>query len=252
RRVRGRPAARWPRRPACPGGRAAVVRRWIRHHAADRRRRCRSRCRGGRLHPAPLPCHRRRRHRTVRSRRSQRQRRRSCHHLKTRERTVHRIDSATRSGPQDRTGAPGPDGRPAGEREVAMARPSKLRVAVSDPAQWLSERERAQMLAPKLRALADETRLTLILLIAQRPRTVKELQEATGLSQTLVSHHLAPLREQNLVEAIPKGRSNQYVMCCQTLAEPLRMFASLAAMDPETVAACLQTEADQPPAAQGA
>ncbi len=127
-----------------------------------------------------------------------------------------------------------------------MARPSKLRVAVSDPAQWLSERERAQMLAPKLRALADETRLTLILLIAQRPRTVKELQEATGLSQTLVSHHLAPLREQNLVEAIPKGRSNQYVMCCQTLAEPLRMFASLAAMDPETVAACLQTEADRP------
>lgn len=65
-----------------------------------------------------------------------------------------------------------------------MARPSKLRVAVSDPAQWLSESERAQMLAPKLRALADETRLTLILLIAQRPRTVKELQEATGLSQT--------------------------------------------------------------------
>ncbi|MET9443487.1 metalloregulator ArsR/SmtB family transcription factor [Streptomyces sp. NPDC006610] len=133
-----------------------------------------------------------------------------------------------------------------------MARPSKLRVAVSDPAQWLSERDRAQMLAPKLRALADETRLTLILLIAQRPRTVKELQEATGLSQTLVSHHLAPLREQNLVEAIPKGRSNQYVMCCQTLAEPLRMFASLAAMDPETVAACLQTEADQPTTAQGA
>jgi len=69
-----------------------------------------------------------------------------------------------------------------------MVRPSKLRVAVSDPGQWLSERERAQVLAPKLRALADETRLTLILLIAQRPRTVKELQEATGLSQTLVSH----------------------------------------------------------------
>jgi hypothetical protein len=29
-----------------------------------------------------------------------------------------------------------------------MARPSKLKVAVSDPAQWLSERERAHMLAP--------------------------------------------------------------------------------------------------------
>ncbi|MFW6718573.1 ArsR/SmtB family transcription factor [Streptomyces sp. MAR4 CNY-716] len=133
-----------------------------------------------------------------------------------------------------------------------MARPAKLRVAVSDPAQWLGERERAQMLAPKLRALADETRLMLILLIAQQPRTVKELQEATGLSQTLVSHHLAPLREQGLVEAIPKGRSNQYVMCCQTLAEPLRMFASLAAMDPETVAACLQPGADRAGTVQNA
>lgn len=131
----------------------------------------------------------------------------------------------------------------AGDKEVLMARPTKLRVAVSDPGQWLSERERAQVLAPKLRALADETRLTLILLIAQRPRTVKELQEATGLSQTLVSHHLAPLREQELVEAIPQGRSNQYVMCCSALAEPLRMFASLAALDPETVAACLQPDA---------
>jgi DNA-binding transcriptional ArsR family regulator len=130
-----------------------------------------------------------------------------------------------------------------------MVRPSKLRVAVSDPGQWLSERERAQVLAPKLRALADETRLTLILLIAQQPRTVKELQEATGLSQTLVSHHLAPLREQQLVEAIPQGRSNQYVMCCAALAEPLRMFASLAAMDPETVAACLHPEAPQEPLA---
>ncbi len=164
---------------------------------------------------------------------------------------MHRIEAAARPGPHAGPGSE-PDSRLTGEREVAMARPSKLRVAVSDPAQWLSEHERAQMLAPKLRALADETRLTLILLIAQRPRTVKELQEATGLSQTLVSHHLAPLREQNLVEAIPKGRSNQYVMCCQTLAEPLRMFASLAATDPETVAACLQTGAEEPVTAQGA
>ncbi|PSM39898.1 ArsR family transcriptional regulator [Streptomyces dioscori] len=153
------------------------------------------------------------------------------------ERAVRPASNSTRAA-----GAGPSDGR-GGDKEVVMARPSKLRVAVSDPGQWLSERERAQLLAPKLRALADETRLTLILLIAQRPRTVKELQEATGLSQTLVSHHLAPLREQELVEAIPQGRSNQYVMCCSALAEPLRMFASLAALDPETVAACLEPSA---------
>ncbi|MEV6974453.1 metalloregulator ArsR/SmtB family transcription factor [Kitasatospora sp. NPDC093806] len=124
-----------------------------------------------------------------------------------------------------------------------MAQPAKLRVAVSDPTHWLDERERAKVLTPKLRAMADETRLTLILLIAQRPRTVKELQEATGLSQTLVSHHLAPLREQELIEAVPRGRSNQYVLCCPALAEPVRVLASLAAMDPEGVAACLQPRA---------
>ncbi|CAM5595477.1 metalloregulator ArsR/SmtB family transcription factor [Streptomyces hirsutus] len=84
-----------------------------------------------------------------------------------------------------------------------MARPSKSRVAVSDPAQWLSESERDK--SYRAAGPCGRDPATLILLIAQRSRTVKELQEATGLSQTLVSHHLAPLREQNLVEAIPKG-----------------------------------------------
>lgn len=121
-----------------------------------------------------------------------------------------------------------------------MARPSNLRVAVTDPSDWLSERDRARVLTPKLRAMADETRLTLILLIAQRPRTVKELQEATGLSQTLVSHHLAPLREQELVTAVPRGRSNQYTLCCTALAEPVRILASLAALDPDAIAALLK------------
>lgn len=120
-----------------------------------------------------------------------------------------------------------------------MNQPPDLRVAVTDPGRWLSERDQAKILAPKLRAVADETRLTLLLLIAQHPRTVKELQEATGLSQTLVSHHLAPLREQELVTVVPRGRSNQYSLCCTALAEPVRVLASLAAMDPEGIAALL-------------
>jgi DNA-binding transcriptional ArsR family regulator len=117
--------------------------------------------------------------------------------------------------------------------------PSDLRVAVTEPGRWLSERDQAKVLAPKLRAVADETRLTLLLLIAQRPRTVKELQEATGLSQTLVSHHLAPLREQSLVAVVPRGRSNEYSLCCAALAEPVRVLATLAASDPEGIAALL-------------
>lgn len=92
--------------------------------------------------------------------------------------------------------------------------------------------ERARRLAPMLKAVADETRLTLMLLLAERPRTVRELTDATGMSQTLVSHHLTPLREQQLITATPKGRSNVYSLCCDGLVEPVRLLASLAATGP--------------------
>lgn len=106
------------------------------------------------------------------------------------------------------------------------------------PAAELTDRERARLLVPKLKALADENRLTIALLLVERPRTVKELQEATGMSQTLVSHHLAPLREQQLVTAKPKGRSNVYTLCCDQLAAPVRWLATLASLTPEGVEAC--------------
>lgn len=109
---------------------------------------------------------------------------------------------------------------------------TQVPVAVSGLAELLAQRDLARVLAPKLRALADENRLTLLLLIAERARTVKELQEATGLSQTLVSHHLAPLREQELVTVVPQGRSNLYTLCCSALDEPVRLLVSLAAADP--------------------
>ncbi|GAA4902730.1 regulatory ArsR family protein [Stackebrandtia albiflava] len=87
--------------------------------------------------------------------------------------------------------------------------------------------DQASRLAPQLKALADETRLTLMLLLAERPRSVRELTEATGLSQTLVSHHLTPLREQNLIVATPRGRANIYSVCCDEVAVPVRMLAGL-------------------------
>ncbi|MEU6860749.1 metalloregulator ArsR/SmtB family transcription factor [Glycomyces sp. NPDC046736] len=86
---------------------------------------------------------------------------------------------------------------------------------------------RAKDLAPQFKALADENRLAIVLLLSERPRTVRELTDATGLAQTLVSHHLAPLRELGLVTVTPKGRSNIYALCCDAFAEPLRALAGL-------------------------
>ncbi|GAB3237300.1 hypothetical protein GCM10027447_36380 [Glycomyces halotolerans] len=86
---------------------------------------------------------------------------------------------------------------------------------------------RARGLAPQFKALADENRLAIVLLLSERPRTVRELTDATGLAQTLVSHHLAPLRELGLVTVTPKGRSNVYSLCCEAFSEPMRTLAGL-------------------------
>lgn len=96
----------------------------------------------------------------------------------------------------------------------------------------------ARELAPKLKALGDENRLMIALLLLERPKTVKELQEETGLSQTLVSHHLKPLREQELVSVAPRGRSNVYTLCCEELAETVRILASIAGSTREGAEAC--------------
>lgn len=114
----------------------------------------------------------------------------------------------------------------------------ELDVALLDVTADTSVAERARMLAGCLKALGDEHRLELLLLLAERPRTVRELTEATGMSQTLASHHLAPLREQGLVTVTPKGRSNVYALCCEALAAPVQLLASLAALTPEGADAC--------------
>lgn len=105
-----------------------------------------------------------------------------------------------------------------------------------------STAERARVLAPQLKALGDENRLTLVLLLAEHPRTVRELADATGMGQTLVSHHLAPLRHQGLVTVTPRGRSNVYTLCCEALATPVRLLATLAATTPEGSDACRTTD----------
>lgn len=91
-----------------------------------------------------------------------------------------------------------------------------------------SAAEIAVRLAPRLKALGDPHRLTIVLLLGERDRTVKELQEETGLGQTLVSHHLGILKRECLVRSEPHGRTNVYALCCDVLAEPVNAVARLA------------------------
>ena len=67
--------------------------------------------------------------------------------------------------------------------------------------------ELARRLAPVMKALSDENRLAILLAVAQRDHSVTELTAATGLSQTLVSHHLKSLRDTGLVTVRAQGLS---------------------------------------------
>ena len=64
--------------------------------------------------------------------------------------------------------------------------------------------------APVLRALGNEERLLIVLWLAGGSRSVRELQEVTGLAQPAVSYHLAELRATGVVTATARGRSNRY------------------------------------------
>ncbi len=61
-----------------------------------------------------------------------------------------------------------------------------------------------------LKALAHENRLMILCLLAERERSVTELEELLALSQATVSQQLARLRHEGLVETRRDGRTIYY------------------------------------------
>lgn len=71
-------------------------------------------------------------------------------------------------------------------------------------------RRLADTWAPVLRALGSPDRLLIVLWLAGTTSTVRELEQVTGLNQSLVSYHLRALRDAGLVTAEAEGRANRY------------------------------------------
>ena len=63
-----------------------------------------------------------------------------------------------------------------------------------------------------LKALADENRLRILILLRERELCVFELMAVLGLSQPLVSSHLGVLRAAGLVEARREGKRMRYLL----------------------------------------
>jgi DNA-binding transcriptional ArsR family regulator len=64
--------------------------------------------------------------------------------------------------------------------------------------------------ADRLKALAEETRLTVVRHLMKGPSHVGEIQTALGIEQSLLSHHLRNLREAGIVEATRDGKAVLY------------------------------------------
>jgi DNA-binding transcriptional ArsR family regulator len=64
--------------------------------------------------------------------------------------------------------------------------------------------------AQLFKVLGNESRLQLVRLLTERPRTVGALCELTGMSQPLASQHLRTLRQAGLVTATRHGKEVTY------------------------------------------
>jgi DNA-binding transcriptional ArsR family regulator len=72
------------------------------------------------------------------------------------------------------------------------------------------------------RALADQSRLKIVGLLAQQPYPVEQLSAILGLGESTVSHHLSRLSEAGLVTARAEGHYSVYSLVPDTLSEMAR------------------------------
>lgn len=88
------------------------------------------------------------------------------------------------------------------------------------------------------RVLGDPTRLALLGLLLEGPHTVSELVEATGLTQSRVSNHLACLRWCQFVETQRRGRQVVYSIGDRRVGELLASAGALISDHQAHLATC--------------
>ncbi len=78
-----------------------------------------------------------------------------------------------------------------------------------------------EKLAKTLKVLGDSNRLGIVMSIGKNSRSVTEIIDSTGLSQTLVSFHLRTLRNAEIVKTRREGPFIYYSLSETTLIEIL-------------------------------
>ena len=84
--------------------------------------------------------------------------------------------------------------------------------------------QNAQAASDFLKALAHESRLVILCLLAERERSVTELEELLSLRQTTVLQQLARLRLDDLVVARRDGKTVYYSLADDSLKQFVRVI----------------------------
>jgi DNA-binding transcriptional ArsR family regulator len=102
----------------------------------------------------------------------------------------------------------------------------------------------SELLPPQLfKALADPKRLSLLARLAEerRPRTVSQMAEGSGVDLSVVSRHLAVLREAGVIKCVKQGKE---VWCSVQPGAVVRLLRDLA----DALESCCSGSSDSSPA----
>lgn len=100
--------------------------------------------------------------------------------------------------------------------------------------------------AKLFRGFADPSRLAIVEVLRDGPRTVGEIVHITGLSQSNTSNHLGCLRECGLVLATQRGRFISYTLSDERVAELLQLADALLSDVAHGIDACTRYCASPP------
>ncbi|HMN12337.1 MAG: transcriptional regulator [Chloroflexi bacterium] len=92
-----------------------------------------------------------------------------------------------------------------------------------------ADKDRLALHAKLFRGFSDPSRLGILEALVKEPLSVSEIVEATGLSQSNTSNHLACLRDCGLVISEQSGRSVTYRLSDDRVATLLKLAEDLVA-----------------------
>jgi len=116
--------------------------------------------------------------------------------------------------------------------------PHSIEAALRDGAEFSAELDqlmrRARKASDFLKALSHENRLLLLCLLAERERTVTELETILSLRQPMVSQQLARLRLDQLVTTRRDGKAIWYSLANDDVRRVIAVIYDIFCNRPET------------------